>query len=76
MVPGMVAKVFGHRRGVDDLAGVEKVVRIEGAFDLAKSVVNGLAEHLAVPLAARQAVAMLARETAAEFEHQVGDVFG
>src|SRR5438067_1176220 len=61
---------------MDDLARIEKMMRIEGVLDLAKSVVNGVAEHLAIPFAAREPVAVLTGKAAAEFEYQVGDVFG
>ena len=75
-VAGTVAQVVGHRWRVDDLAGVEQVVGIERLLDAAERLVDRFAEHLAVPLAAGQAVAVLAAQGAAEFEDQVGDIFG
>ncbi len=58
---GNIAQVLGHRGGIDDLAWVEQVVRIEGALHLPEGFVNHRAEHLAAPFAARQAVAVFAR---------------
>ena len=65
-----------HRRRVDDLARVHKIFRIEGALDLAEGIVKRRAEKLRVEVAPRQAVAMLARHGAVEFEHEIGDRVG
>ena len=73
-VAGAVAQVGGHRSGVDDLAGIEQACRIEGLLDGAEGVVEHRPEHLADERAAHEAVAVLARERAAEFEHEIGDV--
>ena len=64
------------RRRVDDLAGIEDALRIERPLDLAERLVERVAEHLAHERAAHQAIAMLARKRAAEFEHQVGHLLG
>src|SRR5947209_20182810 len=48
-------------------------MRIKDLLDLAKGLVNDRAEHLAIPLAARQTVAVLAAQRAAELQDQVGD---
>ena len=57
-----------------DLAGVEPVLGVKGAFDVLKGRVNLGPEQLAVPEAAGQSVAVLAAHRAAEFDHQVGDL--
>ncbi len=58
----------------DDLAGVEPVLRVEGALDGLERGVDLGPEQLAVPEAAGQAVAVLAAHRAAELDHQVGDL--
>ena len=45
-------------------------------LDAAEGTIDDGAEHLAVPLAAHHAVAVLARQGAAELQHQVGHVLG
>src|SRR5208283_4830059 len=60
-----IAKVLRHGRRLDHLAGVEEVVRIEGCLDLTERLVDRRPEHLPVPLAAGQAVAMFAAQRAA-----------
>ena len=69
-----VTDVVGHRRRVDDLAGVEQRVRVEEALDLAHRLVQLVAEDGAVELAARQAVAVLAGVGPAELGDQVADL--
>ena len=58
------------------LPGLSRLSRVERRLDLAERLVDRRAEHLFVPLAARQAVAVLAAERAAILQHQVGDVLG
>ena len=50
--------------------------RIERPLDLPERLVEHRPEHLLHERAADQAVAVLARQRAAELEHQVGDVVG
>ena len=69
-----VAEVVGHRRRVDDLAGVHHVVGVEERLDLAHRLVQVVAEDLAVELAARQAVAVLAGVDPAVLADQVLDL--
>ena len=51
-------------------------MRIERFLDVAERRVDGWPKHLLVPLAAGQAVAVLAAERAAELQHQVGHLLG
>ena len=51
-------------------------MRIEGPLDVAERLVEDRTEHLPHERAAHQAVAVLTRERAAEFEHQIGDIVG
>ena len=75
-IGGAVAQVRRQRRGIDDLAGIEQIVRIERALDLAEGLIQGGAEHLLLKRTAHQAVAVFAGEGAAVLEHQVGDFVG
>src|SRR6266540_1584783 len=51
-LPGFVLRAdlerLGHCRGVDDLAGIHEILRIEGALDLAEGIVERRAEELRV----------------------------
>ncbi len=69
-------QVVGHRRGVDDLAGVHPVVRVEDRLDAAHRLVELVAEQVPVELAAGQAVAVLGGVGAAELGDQVADLLG
>ncbi len=71
-----IPQVRRQRRGVDDLAGVEQVVRVERTLQLAEGPVQHRAIHLLLERAADQSVAVLARERAAIPEHQLGDLAG
>ena len=71
-----IAQVRRQRRRIDDLAGVQQVVRVERALQLAEGLVEHAAVHLLLERAADQAVAMLAREGTAVLEHQLGDLLG
>ena len=51
-------------------------MRIEGVFDLPEGFIDRIAEHFPIPLAAGQAVAVLAAQSAAKLQHQIGDVRG
>ncbi len=51
-------------------------MRIEGVFDLPEGFIDRIAEHFPVPLAASQTVAVLAAQSAAKLQHQIGDVRG
>src|SRR5262249_19532784 len=53
-----IPQVIGHGRRIDDLAGIEKFMGIKGLFDLAESFIDSIAEHLSVPLAACQPIAV------------------
>ena len=75
-IGGAIAQMRRDRRRVDDPAGVEEGLRVEGALHGAKRLVQRRAEHLLVECAAHQAVAVLARQRAAELQHQIGDVVG
>ena len=75
-VAGAVAQVRRQRRRVDDLAGIEDALRVERALDRAERLVQHRAEHLLHERAAHEAVAVLARQRAAELEHEIGDVVG
>ncbi len=75
-VSGAEAQVRGDRRRVDDPSGIEDALRVEGPLHLAERLVERRAEHLLVEGAAHQAVAVLARERAAELEHEIGDIVG
>ena len=43
-IAGRIAQVFGHRRRIDDLAGVHDVEWIEGALDVLEGAVELRAE--------------------------------
>ena len=73
-VSGAEAKIVRQRRRIDDLAGIEDVLRIEGPLDFAESLVKHRAEHFLLKRTADQPVAMFAGEGAAVFQHQVGHV--
>ena len=60
-----VAQAFGHRRRIDDVAGIEDVVGIKAALDLLIQPVQFRAEEALVHPAARPAVTMLTAERAA-----------
>ena len=76
LVAGAVAQIVGQGRGVDDLAGIQDAVGVEGLLDLPESVVDFGAEHLLRPDASNDAVAVFAAEGAAEFLDEVGDFGG
>jgi hypothetical protein len=63
------AQVRRQRRRVDDLAGVEEAVGIERLLHRPERVVKHRAEHLLGERSAHHAVAVLARQRAAELEH-------
>ena len=65
-----------HRRRVDDLAGVEDALRIEGPLHADEQVVTGVAHHRADELTAKPAVAVLATERATVFFDQRRHVGG
>ncbi len=65
-----IAKVFDGRRGRGYLAGVHQPVGVEQPFHLAERREELRPEELEVVIAAREAVAVLSRHGAAEFEHQ------
>jgi hypothetical protein len=69
-----VAEVVRHGGRVDDLPGVEPVLGIEDALDPAHRLVQVVAEDLAVELAARQPVAVLAGVDAAVLPYEVLDL--
>ena len=81
-----VAQIFGHGRGVDEIAGVKNVVGVEGGFDLLVQFVQVGAEEFFIEPAARTAVSVFAGERAAVPAQQVygelrnlrqfGDFFG
>ena len=75
-VTGAESQVRGDRRRVDDAAGIEEAVRIERLLHLPERLIELGAEHLLVEGAAHQAVAVLARQRAAELEHEIGDFVG
>ena len=62
-----VAQIFGHRRAIDDFAGVHNAVGIKSAFEFTEKPVDFRAEHLFIPYAADNAVAVFAAQGAAEF---------
>src|SRR5207249_4289367 len=62
------------RLRLDHLAGIHLPVRVPGRLELAEALDELVAEHLRQQLGARLAVAMLARERAAEREDEVGGV--
>ena len=61
-----------HRRGIDDLAGVENILRVPGSFNLPHELVILFADHLRDELAAKPTVAVLAAEGAAVFLDEGG----
>ena len=63
-------------RRVDDLAGVEQPLRVEGALEVAEGPDQRRAEQPLHEDAPHDAVAVLAAEAAAELDHQVGDPRG
>ena len=67
-----VAQVFGHRRRVNNLAGVHNPLRIPGALQLPEGVINPVAEHLARPHAPHNPVPVFAAHGAAKLLNQVG----
>ena len=71
VVAGPEPQVGGERGCIHDLSGVEDPVRIERSLHGAKRLVENRPEHLAHERASHQPVAVLARQRAAEFEHQV-----
>jgi hypothetical protein len=73
---GRVAKMLGHGRRVDDLAGVHAPVRVEQTLDLPHRLVQLVAEHAAVELAPGQTVAVLARVGPAVLGDQVEHLLG
>ncbi len=75
-VTGREAQVFGHGGSAHHLAGIEQIMRVKGLLDLPEGLVDDRPEHFAIPLAARQAVAMFAAQRAAKLEHQIGDLGG
>ena len=75
-VAGAEAQVGREWRSVNDLAGIEDAVWIEGLLDRAERVVERRTEHLLHERAAHEAVAMLTGERSAELEHEIGDVVG
>src|SRR5438128_2135264 len=60
------------RRCVDDASRIEDAVRIESLLHLPEGLIQLRAEHLFVERASDQAIAVLAGEGAAEFEHEIG----
>ena len=67
---------LGHRRSIDDFSGIEQILRIEGAFDLAECLIERRAEKFLIEVAARQPIAMLAGHGAIELQNQIGDRIG
>src|SRR5437773_12408353 len=47
-VSGPIAQVLGHRRRIDDLAGIHQLIGIERLLDFAESAVQLLANNLLV----------------------------
>ena len=75
-VIGTVAQVLIHWRCVDDLIGVHQAVGIEGGLQFLEQFVDIRPEHLLVPHAPDDAVAVLPAEGAAKVFHQVADLVG
>src|SRR5262249_51438477 len=71
-IAGSIAQVVRHARRGDDLAGVEEVLGVKRSLDHTEGLVDRRAEHFAIPFAPRQAVAVLAAESTAELQNQVG----
>ncbi|KWT97635.1 hypothetical protein APY03_1331 [Variovorax sp. WDL1] len=65
-----------HLRRVDDLAGVEEADRVQLVLDGAEGLVDRRAELPLDPLAAAQAVAVLAAEGALVLAHQLAGFLG
>ena len=65
------AEILIHRRGVDDLAGIEQPVRIESSLDLAERGHQRRAEHLLRPTRSHESVTVLAGHRPAELQHQI-----
>lgn len=57
--PGGVTQMSVHRRGVNDLVGIEDAVGIPGAFDFLHEAVVFVANHLGEKFAAEASVAVL-----------------
>lgn len=72
----VVAEMSVHRRGVDDLAGIEDAIWVPGAFDLFDEAVVFFADHLGEEFAAEASVAVFAGEGATVFFDEDGDRFG
>src|SRR5262249_38745311 len=71
----VIAQVVIHGRRFDNSARIQQSLRIEHRLYSAEGLVDLRSEHLAIPFAAHQAVAVFAAEGAAEFEDEVGDLF-
>ena len=67
-----VAQAGGEGRRIDNLAGIEDAVRIEGLLDVPERLVEGGTEHPFHETAANETVAMFPGQCAAVGEHQVG----
>ena len=65
-----------HFGRIDDLAGIEQIVRIEALLDLAEIGNDARAEHRLVKFGAHQPVAMLAGMRALVFAHHLEGFFG
>ena len=70
-VVGAVAQVGGHRPGVDEVAGIEDVVRVKDTLDLLVEMVEIGAEEALVDPTAGTAVAVFAGERAAVAVQQI-----
>ena len=65
-----------HFWRIDDLAGIEQIVRIEALLDLAEIGNDARAEHRLMEFGANQPVAMLAGVRALVFAHHLEGFFG
>ena len=73
-VVGPVAQRRIHRRGINNFPGIEHAVGIEGFFDAPHHRVTFRPDHEGDELATEAAIAVFAREGAAIFLNQGGDI--
>jgi hypothetical protein len=59
----------GHRRPIDNLAGIHAIIGVEGSLDLLKRAIDTIAKDMPVQPGAGQAIAMLAAHRTAVVQH-------
>src|SRR5262245_33241174 len=75
-IPGAVAQILGHGRGIDDLPRIHDVEWIERLRDVLEGAIELRPEQFSIQMATRQPIAVLATHGAAKLQHQVADLPG